>query len=205
MTMNLKDMLVRIFQFRWRCALCGCFSSLPCFCLMSKTFFFLFPSGARSGACTESPWGRTGRGPTPPGQKRSEREAEVLRGGLPARHGAVPVHWLPADRWEERWEGGAVRSEVLQRCHSHALWFYLNSLKFKIFLRSEACIGKCWGLGCGVYNLFKGECKAIQHSNELIPESWYYQPKPSHFQRHITRLSHNSFSAARLHTLSACR
>lgn len=37
---------------------------------------FLFLSGARCRACTEGPWGRTGRSPIRSGQ--AEREAEVL-------------------------------------------------------------------------------------------------------------------------------
>lgn len=54
-------------------------------------------SGAGLGACSESPRGgvRTAAGEV-------ERQAEVLRGGISAGHGALPVHQLPADRREER-------------------------------------------------------------------------------------------------------
>lgn len=54
-------------------------------------------SGARLGACSEGPRGRVR---TAAGE--AERQTEVLRGGISAGHGALPVHQLPADRREER-------------------------------------------------------------------------------------------------------
>lgn len=62
--------------------------------------------------------------------------------------------------------------------------YIFNSLKFSIscgLWGLQRKMLRSWGLGCGVS--LEGECKAIQHSNELIPESWYHQPKPPHFNR----------------------
>ena len=77
-----------------------CLAKVAESCVQKQLSSFVVFSGAGSGAPAESAGCRAGRGPHPPGE--AEGEAEVLRGGLPAGHGAVPVHRLPADRREER-------------------------------------------------------------------------------------------------------